>query len=57
MIHEQLGKPNTPFFIAVKINDDETHEVFYTQLGGIGRADEFLDLILKESGLTEGKER
>ena len=56
VIHEQLGKPNTPFFIAVKINDNETHEVFYTQLGGFGRADEFLNLILKESGLKEGEE-
>lgn len=53
VIHEQLGKPNTPFFIAVKMNDDGTHEVFYTQLGGFERATEFLDLILKESGLKE----
>jgi len=57
MIHEQLGKPNTPFFIAVKINDDGTHEVSYTQLGGFERAEGFLELILKESGLKEGKVR
>ncbi len=57
LVHEQLGKPNTPFFIAVKINDDGTHEVSYTQLGGFERAEGFLDLILKESGLKEGKVR
>jgi len=51
LIHEQLGRPATPFFIGVKINDDGAHEVFYTQLGGFERADKFLDLILEQSGL------
>jgi hypothetical protein len=51
VILEQLGIKATPFFIGVKINDDGTHEVFYTLLGRFERADGFLDLILKESGL------
>lgn len=51
VILEQLGIKATPFFIGVKINDDGTHQVFYTQLGGFERAYEFLDLILKQSGL------
>ena len=51
VIHEQLGRPATPFFIGVKINDDGAHRVFYTQLGGFERADKFLDLILEQSGL------
>lgn len=57
VIHEQVGKPDTPFFIGVRIEDEGTHEVFYTQLGGFERADEFLDLILRESGLKGGEQR
>ncbi len=51
VVHEQLGMPATPLFIGVKISDDGTNKVFHAQLGGFERADEFLDLILKESGL------
>lgn len=57
VIHKQLGKPNTPFFIGVRIKDGGAHEVSYTQLGGFERADEFLDLILRESGLKGGEQR
>jgi thiol-disulfide isomerase/thioredoxin len=57
VIHEQLGKPNTPFFIAVRIKGGGADEVSYTQLGGFERADEFLDLILRESGLKGGEQR
>jgi len=51
VIHEQLGKPATPFFIGVRINTQGSHEVFYTHLGGFEQADQFLDEILKGSGL------
>lgn len=51
VILEQLGIKATPFFIGVKINHDGTHQVFYTHLGGFEQADQFLDEILKGSGL------
>lgn len=51
-IHTALGgEIRTPYFIGVKIKDEETHEIFFSQLGGFKKADEFLQLIVKESGL------
>ena len=50
-IHDELGGVRTPFFIGVKIHDNKTHEIFFTQLGGFKNAEQFLDLLLKESGL------
>jgi peroxiredoxin len=50
-IHEMLGMVRTPYFFVVKINKDGTHKLTYSQLGAFKTAEEFLDLILKESGL------
>lgn len=50
-IHESLGEVRTPYFIGVKIKGDGTHEVFYSKLGGFKKAGEFLQLMLKLSGL------
>ena len=50
-IHDMVGTVKTPYFFVVKINKDGTHKLVYTQLGGFKTAEEFLDLILKESGL------
>ena len=50
-IHEQIGEPGTPYFICVRIDDDGTNRVFYTQAGGFKRSADFLDKVLKESGL------
>ena len=53
-IHTALGgEIRTPYFIVVKIMDEGTHEIFYTQLGGFKKADEFLQLIVKKSGLKQ----
>jgi thiol-disulfide isomerase/thioredoxin len=50
-IHKAVGEVRTPYFIGVKINPDGTHTVFYSKLGSIKNADEFLSLIVRLSGL------
>jgi peroxiredoxin len=52
--HEAFGEVRTPYFIGVKINADQSHQVFYSKLGGFGRAEEFLKLAVQLSGLCEG---
>lgn len=50
-IHKSLGEVRTPYFIGVKINDDGSHEIFYSRVGGFEKAEEFLQLMLELSGL------
>jgi len=50
-IHKSLGDVRTPYFIGVKINEDGTHKVFYSKLGGFDKAETFLQMMLKLSGL------
>ena len=50
-IHQSLGEVRTPYFIGVKINDDGSHEIFYSRVGGFEKAEEFLQLMLELSGL------
>jgi peroxiredoxin len=50
-IHQGLGEVRTPYFIGVRIKDDGTHEIFYSKLGGFKKADKFLKLMVKLSGL------
>jgi peroxiredoxin len=50
-IHERLGEVRTPYFIGVKIKEDGSNEVFYSKLGGFGKAEEFLQLMIKLSGM------
>lgn len=54
-IHQLVGEVRTPYFIAVKINSDGSHRVIYSKLGGFGDPDDFLELIVKKSGLMEGE--
>ncbi|RZB34596.1 MAG: hypothetical protein SRB1_00364 [Desulfobacteraceae bacterium Eth-SRB1] len=50
-IHKVLGEVRTPYFIGIKINNDGTHRVFYSKLGGVDNPDQFLDLMLRLSGV------
>ncbi|MFH1351917.1 MAG: TlpA disulfide reductase family protein [Pseudomonadota bacterium] len=52
--HKHLGETRTPYFIAIKINDDGSHKVIYSKLGSIKGVEPFLKLIAQLSGLEEG---
>jgi peroxiredoxin len=54
-IHKCIGEVRTPYFMGVKINDDGTHRIFYSQLGKFKGAESFLELMLQESGLKQEK--
>jgi peroxiredoxin len=50
-IHKACGEVRTPYFMVVKINDNKTHQIVHSQLGGYPGAEAFLELVLKSSGL------
>ena len=52
-IHKRYGEVRTPYFVGVKVNDDGTHQVFYSKLGGLKGAEVFLELMLQLSGLNQ----
>jgi peroxiredoxin len=54
VVHKSIGEVRTPYFIALKINRDGSHRVIYSKLGGIEKADQFLELMLKLSDLDKG---
>ncbi len=47
-IHKKIGEVRTPYFICIKINKDQTHSIFYSKLGPIQNADDFLNLISQQ---------
>jgi thiol-disulfide isomerase/thioredoxin len=50
IIYDVMGGVRTPYFIGVRI-DDGIPRVFYSKVGGFEKADQFLELMLKLSGL------
>lgn len=52
IVHKAFGKPGTPFFAVVRINDDGSSKVVHTQLGGFESPETFLKTIIEKSGLT-----
>ena len=50
-IHKLMGEVRTPYFIGVKINPDGSHQIFYSKLGAFESVDNFLNQIIKLSGL------
>ena len=50
-IHKKLGEVRTPYFICIKMRSDSAPLVFYSKLGGGKDPDEFLKMLLKDSGL------
>ena len=51
-IHKKLGEVRTPFFIAIKILENGSHNVYYSKLGGAKDADTLLKKLLKNSGVN-----
>ena len=49
--HKLYGEVRTPYFIALKINGNGTHEVIYSKLGSFGDIPAFLDMLKKSAGL------
>jgi peroxiredoxin len=54
VVHKHIGEVRTPYFIALKINRDGSHKVIYSKLGGIEKADQFLELMIRLSELDKG---
>jgi peroxiredoxin len=50
-IHKLMGEVRTPYFIGVRINPDGSHQVFYSKLGAFEAVDQFLNQMIKLSGL------
>jgi len=50
-IHKALGDVRSPYFIAIKINKDGTHEVVHSELDSFKDTQTFLELIMTASGL------
>jgi peroxiredoxin len=50
-LHKLLGETRTPYFIAVRINEDRTHRVIYSKLGSFGDVAPFLENLVKLAGL------
>jgi peroxiredoxin len=52
-IHKALGEVRTPFFIALKMEGDASHEIVHTHLGGLTDARAFLDLMVEAYGINQ----
>ncbi len=52
-IHKSVGEVRTPYFIVIKINVDGSHKILYSKAGSIQDPNQFLDFVLKTSGLKE----
>ena len=52
-IHQALGEVRTPFFIAIKMDGDGSHEIVHTHLGGLTDARAFLDLMVEAYGIKQ----
>ena len=52
-IHKVLGDVRSPYFIAIKINKDRTHEVVHSELDSFREAHAFLESILGASRLNQ----
>ena len=53
-LHKCFGETRTPYFIAIRINDDGSHKVIYSKLGGIEEPKQFLKQVTQLSGLEAG---
>ncbi|OGW46506.1 MAG: hypothetical protein A2Y66_06725 [Nitrospirae bacterium RBG_13_41_22] len=52
-IHKSVGNVRTPYFFVIKINADGSNKIIYSKAGSIQDPNQFLDLIIKGSGLKK----
>lgn len=52
-IHKALGEVRTPFFMAIKMEKDGSHEIVHTHLGGLTDSRAFLDLVVEAYGIKQ----
>jgi peroxiredoxin len=50
-IHKSVGEVRTPYFFVYKINTDGSTKIIYSKVGSIRDPGQFLDFIIKESGI------
>lgn len=50
-IHKAVGDVRTPYFFVFKINPDGSNKIIYSKAGSFQDPNQFLDLIIKKSGL------
>jgi len=50
-VHNSVGEVRTPYFFVFKISADGLNKIIYSKAGSIQEPHQFLDLIIKESGL------
>lgn len=52
-VHKAAGEVRTPHFFVVKINTDGSNSIIYSKVGSIRDPNQFLDIIVKDSGLKQ----
>jgi len=45
-IHKKLGEPRTPYFIALKLDQNGGHRVIYSKLGAVSDHEKFMNLLI-----------
>jgi peroxiredoxin len=52
-VHKAVGEVRTPHFFVVKINTDGSNSIIYSKVGSIQDPNQFLDMIVQDSGLKQ----
>jgi peroxiredoxin len=52
-VHKAVGEVRTPHFFVVKINPDGSGSIIYSKTGSIQDPNQFLDMIVQDSGLKQ----
>jgi peroxiredoxin len=50
-VHKAVGEVRTPHFFVFRVSPDGSTKIIYSQVGSIQDPNQFLDLIIRESGL------